>query len=559
MNKQAYSPAWGLAWFCWRRRRIGVIAIIAYAVALAALGQAVPMSKHAAEIALIPLAWGLFYLLSGVMGADADLASPESAFPAHMMILPLSSRSLVGWLLLFGIAPIALLWIFCAQFVLRPMGVAAPVGWPAVALCAIVATAQALAWTPLPFRYSRGILAIIVLPAIMALAALCAIHRIPVQVECGISIVLIAVGYALSVKGVSRSRCGDVPSSGWLGSETAQRLFTLDLPESGFKSPTTAQMWFEWRRHGAALPTLTAVAFLMTLPLVFVHQTVRLGGFPAWSHGILGIRVTDWVQALLNFAMLPLLFACVPSGSWKGSMWRQDIKVNTFGAVRPVTTTQFVAARFRVAALSTLAAWAVSGIAIGVALSILASDARLTHQAHFDTLFSLIMYYMTPRLWVLTILVAITSVALTWKFQVDSLFTELSGEPWLAMWVYPCAIAALIPLIFSLPIISINEPSAMRTIQNAIPFAVAAAALIKIPFALLVNAAILRRKLITPRSFTTIVLIWTAVYAVLVATIGWLVPQGSVPAWLIPSAVFLIMPAVRIGLAPLAWEWNRHR
>ena len=58
---------------------------------------------------------------------------------------------------------------------------------------------------------------------------------------------------------------------------------------------------------------------------------------------------------------------------------------------------------------------------------------------------------------------------------------------------------------------------------------------------------------------STIVLIWTAVYAVLVATIGWLVPQGSVSAWLIPAAVFLIMPAVRIGLAPLAWEWNRHR
>ena len=48
----------------------------------------------------------------------------------------------------------------------------------------------------------------------------------------------------------------------------------------------------------------------------------------------------------------------------------------------------------------------------------------------------------------LTILVAVTCIALTWKFQVDSLFTELSGEPWLAMWVYPCAIAALIPLVF---------------------------------------------------------------------------------------------------------------
>lgn len=548
------SPLLGMIWLSWwPYRRIAAL-LAAYTGALAVVFHNLGTSFHFAHLLLFPIVWGVLYLLAAFIGLDADLGSMESAYPRHMLHLPVTTRSLVALPMLCGVATIALTWTLPAWFVLRPMGIHAPVGWPALTFGALLATSQVLAWSPMPMRFLRGILALIFLPLIAVFGILGVLHVAGPALEYGVNATIIVIAFLSGSKAVVIARRGDTPQWTLLSPEKSRALFTLDLPEKGFRSPAAAQIWFEWRRHGSSLPFLCGMMFLLTLPLVFFHVTVRLGGYPSWSHGILGIRVSGWVQGLLDFSILPLLFAIVPSGSAKGKSWRQDIRASAFGAARPQTSAQLVSARLQTAAISAVVAWSISAAVIGVALSLPASD-----HTHVGLLFTLALHYMTPRSWMAVIVAAFAALALTWKFQADSLFTELSGEPWLAQWVYPFAASTLIPLLIALPTLAIDYPATLHRAAGEIPSAIHMAALIKLPLAILLPWTLARRGLIARTALARIVLVWSAVAVSLFAAIHSLVPSSIASAWTIAATVFLMMPAVRISLAPLAWEWNRHR
>jgi hypothetical protein len=53
--------------------------------------------------------------------------------------------------------------------------------------------------------------------------------------------------------------------------------------------------------------------------------------------------------------------------------------------------------------------------------------------------------------------------------------------------------------------------------------------------------------------------LWVAVYGMLVATLYWLLPAPARSVDVISSVVVLVLPAVRVSLAPVAMAWNRHR
>ena len=553
MSKPVSSPAVGLAWLTWRRSRIVVSLTALYGIALAAVLQTTDLPPAIDHCALIPLAWGVLYMLAALIGADADLVSAESAFPRYMLPLPMRTSALVAWQMVYGIAPIAFIWMLSARFILAPMGVAAPLIWPAFALGAIIAVSQLISWAAMPLRYIRGIIAMLALPAVIGFAALGAIHVVSQAAEYIVNAMLILGAYDLSVKTVSMTRRGDTPS--WaLQNDNLAEAIRLETPTVPFRSPMAAQVWFEWKRHGMSLAMLCGGMFLLTIPAVFMHQTVRLGGLPEWSYGILGIRVSNWAQALLDFSVLPLLFACVPAGSAKGKAWRQDLKVNTFGAARPLTSMAFVVARLRTAWLSTLAAWGVSGLVVAVTLSLPAANHHIVAPLAVH-----ILHYMTPQLWFASIICAVLAVGLTWKFQVDSLFTELSGETWLAMWVYPFAVATLIPLIFAIPAAGMAYPSLLKHAITFLPAVIIAAALIKLPLAIAVVCTLIRRGLMPTPTFIRMAAIWAIVALVIFCALVYAIPASMVSTGLIAASVFLMMPVVRIGLAPLAWEWNRHR
>ena len=82
--------------------------------------------------------------------SPTDLGSKGSVFPTHMLVLPVRTRALVGWPMLYGTAIHAGLWVLLATTVLRPGGIDSPLVWPAVVLSAVGAWVQAIAWSPFP-------------------------------------------------------------------------------------------------------------------------------------------------------------------------------------------------------------------------------------------------------------------------------------------------------------------------------------------------------------------------------------------------------------------------
>src|SRR5262245_53665503 len=125
-----HSPALAIAWELWRRHRWGLAATAAYTLAVAAvwrvlrpedvarsIGQAffaeamqgglsVADLIHAVgSVTAFPAVMALVYLYAVFgYGDQADLAAKDSNFPHRMFVLPVSTRKLVAWPMLYGAA-----------------------------------------------------------------------------------------------------------------------------------------------------------------------------------------------------------------------------------------------------------------------------------------------------------------------------------------------------------------------------------------------------------------------------------------------------------------------
>jgi hypothetical protein len=64
---------------------------------------------------------------------------------------------------------------------------------------------------------------------------------------------------------------------------------------------------------------------------------------------------------------------------------------------------------------------------------------------------------------------------------------------------------------------------------------------------------------VPPAVATRAAILWLAAVIVLSGLSLWLVPPQLLPWHSVISAAILTVPLVRIGLAPLALAWNRHR
>ena len=148
------SPALGIAYSLWLRLRWTLIGLLTY---LALLAVAVQFSSTAAPyfmMSLLALAFAIAHLLNVFTFGPADLGVRALRLPGHMFVLPLTTRSLVGWPMLFGSATHSGLWILVAMLILIPGGLPAPIVWPAALLAACTAWVQAIGWSPFPSPFA---------------------------------------------------------------------------------------------------------------------------------------------------------------------------------------------------------------------------------------------------------------------------------------------------------------------------------------------------------------------------------------------------------------------
>src|SRR5262245_728087 len=151
------NAALGITYPLWLKTRWIVGGMLIY-IALTVIVSRVELFAEAREQAvcgallpLIAMAW----ILNALIFSPADLGAKGSAFPTHMLVLPVRTRALVGWPMVYGAALITSLWLLLAVSLLIPAGIPVRLILPAAILMAVTTWTQAIAFSPFPSAFAR--------------------------------------------------------------------------------------------------------------------------------------------------------------------------------------------------------------------------------------------------------------------------------------------------------------------------------------------------------------------------------------------------------------------
>jgi hypothetical protein len=149
--------------------------------------------------------------------------------------------------------------------------------------------------------------------------------------------------------------------------------------------------------------------------------------------------------------------------------------------------------------------------------------------------------------------------ALSFKAMVDHLWIGLSGRIWLNIAYGAAFMVAAIALVILIAWIN-RRPEMHSELLATVPWLVGTAVVLKLGAGLLVAGCLQRRELAAPRTLAYFAALWTASAAVLLGLSWWLTPPDFYsPLVTGGAAMVLLLPMARLGLAPLALDWNRHR
>jgi hypothetical protein len=591
------SPALGLAWQLWERHRLGISLLGAYLLALIAVANFVPaayFSQISVFMSAMFFGFGLLYLMGVFTYPDADVAATVSGYPPYLLTLPVRTRDLVFWPMLYGTITVAAGWIVLAEWVVLPRGGIVGIWWPAAMLAAILACLQAIFWSPVGLPYMRLVLSLAVIPLLMTIGFTAGQNGTPAAALTAFFLCIVPVAYAIAYNGVARARRGDSPEYAWFP-ERAPHPEVVEVVDGQkaalrtwkpFKTGSVAQLWVEWKRNGIIFPLMTiGVCLLYTIPVFLVKETAPLSPHAEWAQsfaagrngplpnpGLGGVELNVWVKTyLLSFLMMTVFFGSIIGGGLrKGDTRKKDLSLHLFLATRPMTDLEMVWIKLKAAAMSSLAAWGV--MTLFIILWLMAPGKEGGRTAPF---LLLAWEYVTPEGILLFALCLFGLFAWTWRNQVVTLFVDLSGRAWLVTG-YPIFmfIVMTAAVINGTKYISEDAHSLHPHNWQAISFW-AGVILIVLKYALAVWSVqkLRQHQLIKPDALAKLIGAWClttfAVFGLLIllraqvpACAAFLGQPDITPALTTQNlALFAIMfvPFNRLALAPLSLAWNRHR
>ena len=203
------SPPLAIGYMLWLRLRWGLAATVLYLLALAVAVQLVPDAGEPVVLAVLLLIASVTHMLQVFTLGPADLGALRSGYPANMFALPMPTRALVGWPMLYGAVVHVSLWFVIVRFVLVPAGFSPPVWWPAAVIAAFTAWVQAIGWSPFPIPFARvPVMAVAMVPVVL-LGMWAGVYLesgiVSVLVFAGTAI-WIACAYMFAIHGLSRAR-----------------------------------------------------------------------------------------------------------------------------------------------------------------------------------------------------------------------------------------------------------------------------------------------------------------------------------------------------------------
>ncbi len=534
-----HRPTIAVLWEVYRRHRWVLIASVVYFLIILGLSRAMPEGKtfDVLLFAMVsPLVIGVFLLFA--YATDADIASRDSTFPPRMFTLPMTTRALVGWPMIYGTVAIALAWLTVASLVLRPGGMNVPLWWPAVLLAAALAWLQAMMWRPfgLPgLRIVVVVVAVVVAAGVLivVLAPRWTVH-LPEMVVSLLLVSTIPPAYLVAVAGVSRARRGDQPDWQRLASLGRNIAGWFSIRGRAFASPLQAQVWFEWRRNGLLVPIIAGPMILLMTVLIAINRHN-----PALT--------------ILLFPV-PLVVALSLGGIWgRCGSPRGGPSLTGFLATRPMTCAEMVRAKMKAAAISVVFLWAMT-LAV-VVLMVLWTG----YWAELAGQFSLLTKdFSAVQKAVMVLLTVVLLLAGTWKPMIVNLYLGLTGRRWVGVvWCFVMFPTVLALILWAAWIY--KRPEYHDSLLAAVPWVLGTAAVLKILLAGWAFRAIYQRRLLEGSTLVRLLGLWLIGVLTLIALLGWLLPPELAPWYLVVLCVVLVLPLARLSLAPLALAWNRHR
>jgi hypothetical protein len=502
------SVALGIAYPLWSRARWTLIGVAAL-VAVLAIG--IQLFPDAAEIVingLLVLPLATIVLLNVFTYGPADLGGRSSAFPGHMLVLPVRTRSLVGWPIVYGALVHGLLWVAVAVAVFRPGGVNAPIVWPALTFATCIVWIQAVSWMPFPTVYLRIPVILVGLFIPIALAVCAGFHPHDLSnvfwPACG-TVAWSLVGYCAGIAGVTRARIGDT----WSLSIHQRVVRAATVPrgqavpeQSPLRSARGAQFWYECRRNVMFLPFMYGlVAVPMGVLMCISALRTRAGN--SLLVGNLQISPTQLSLGFLIF--IPIFLACMAGANLAKFDLFQKESLPLFAAVRPVTTIDMVLSKFKVAAVSALLTWLIGFVAVALWAAIDVSPLNVrpsvVHQFFVDA---------TPKELAQALLVAIGTFLLMWRNMAVSMWSLLAGRNW-----FSTLMAVLGGLfIFSVPGLIgwvYRHPEYNESLMSLVPWFVGLAVALRFIAAIAMSRALVRRRLLTKQFVMKCAALWIAI------------------------------------------------
>ena len=532
------AAARAIIWEFRRRHRLALAALAVYAALFGAIKLLILDPGHPirlnppnglAGFLIAPVTVAYFYFV-GVFsyGLSGDLAARQSIFPSRMFTLPVTTRALAGWPMLYGAAASASLWWATVLFARWPGGVAAhlPWLWPALLAVTWLAWMQALMWMPYGLPGLRVMVAALWLVAVDAIVLVAFNYHARELTMAALLAPQIPVAYLLAWNGLARARRGDTPD--WRGAFV--RTNARARATRHFLSPSRAQAWLEWRRHGRVLPAMVALVVPVELLLLFIP-----------GNDTAPVVFLTLMVVLITPPLLAIFAAAALSTS------------TTFILMRPLTSVSLVAAKIRMTIWSTAAAWLLVIVCVPVALALSGTMPVLVERARAG-----IDVTGTPRASAVAVLVFAALFAATWKRLVQSLCIGLTGRDWI---VKSAVLLALVFLVAAGPLAEwIYFDSAVQSaIWNGLPWILAFLVCVKVCAGFWVAIRLYDSRLLTDRALITGAACWLITVAALYGVLEWFAASPLVPRYFLGAIAILLVPLARASASPLALAWSRHR
>jgi hypothetical protein len=542
------SPAAAFAWEFGRRHRWGWVAVAGYLLLMAAgrllmLDPWQPVEIDPALFAattFVPLWSATVYLVAVFsFGLAGDMAARQSMYPTRFFTLPVTTAALASWPMLYGVAAVAGLWVAGLTLAPWPKTLVVPVSWPPLFAAVFLAWVQVLAWMPSGLPGLRVILAILWLAAIDAVVFVAIEYRVPDYLMLALLAPQLPLASVFARGAVAKARRGHVPDwrGAWSRSGTVANLLPRGRHE--FASAARAQRWFEWRRHGLALPAWVGIVLPFELALLFLAPD----------------RQELVLSTLLGVLMTPPFVAAFTAPSARTSRPRagDTYGLTPFMATRPLTSAAMAGAKLRMAIGTTLAAWLLVAAAIPAALAASGTWPTVAERAG-----AFVAAVGMPRAIAATVLGLLALVASTWKQVVQALGMGLTGREWI---VKSSVFLRLSMLVFVVPFAgALRTGSGVAALWDALPWVLGGLVGLKMSLAAWVATRLWRTRLVDDRTLVAGAAIWCVVVLALYGVLVWLVSTPPfVPRHLPAMVAILAVPLVRGSATPLALEWNRRR